>query len=69
MIPTLTDTQLNSCLLAINTAYKKGEISKFHEQSLEINNKFITFIFDKTLGRKGAWIPKTNLNVIYTDES
>lgn len=68
MIPTITDLQLNSCLLAINNAYKKGEISSSNEQSLEIQKQLITFIFDKRLGRRGSWIPKTNINVIFTDD-
>ena len=68
MISVLTDTQLNMCLTAINKAYKAKEISNTSEQSLEIDKKLITFIFDKTLGRKGAWIPKSKLKVIFTDD-
>jgi hypothetical protein len=68
MIPVLTEDQLNSCLLAVNHAYKRGDITPINEQSLEINKQLITFIFDKRLGRKGAWIPKTNIKVIYKED-
>lgn len=67
MIPTVTENELNTCLLAINDAYKKGDISYTSEYSLEINKQLITFIFDRRMGRKGAWIPKTNINVIYNE--
>jgi hypothetical protein len=68
MIPILTEDQINSCLLAINHAYKKGDINPTNEHSLEINKQLITFIFDKRLGRRGGWIPKTNIKVIYKED-
>jgi hypothetical protein len=66
--PIVTDVQLNKCLLAVNTAYKNNELLNSNEISLEINKQLITFIFDKTLGRRGSWIPKTNIQVQYTLE-
>lgn len=68
MTPVLTEDQLNSCLLAINTAYKNGDIDNSNEHSLEINNNIVTFIFDKRLGREGSWIPKTNIKVLYKED-
>lgn len=67
-IPVLTEDQLNNALKAVNTAYKNGDISNVNEYSLEYNKQIITFIFDKNLGRKGSWIPKTNIKVIYKED-
>lgn len=67
MIPIVTENELNTCLLAINDAYKKGDIHYTNEYSLEINKQLITFIFDRRMGRKGSWIPKTNIKVIYNE--
>jgi len=67
-IPVLTEDQLNNALKAVNNAYKNGDISNVNEYSLEYNKQIITFIFDKNLGRKGSWIPKTNIKVIYKED-
>lgn len=67
MIPVLTEPQLNSCLTAINNAWKKDDISIHSEHSLEINKQLITFVFDRNMGRRGAWIPKTNIKVLYLE--
>jgi hypothetical protein len=68
MTPILTEDQLNSCLLAINHGYKAGDFSNNIEQSLEINNQLVTFTFDRKLGRRGSWIPKTNIKVLYKQD-
>lgn len=67
-LPVLTEDQLNNALKAVNTAYKNGDISNVNEYSLEYNKQIITFIFDKNLGRRGSWIPKTNIKVIYKED-
>lgn len=65
---TITDIDLNKAYEKLNEV-DKSKLDVTMPYIIWINDRPIEFNFDQTIGKKGAWILASNVEIDFTEES